>query len=105
MRVIIYVEGRSDRDAMERHLAGLIDNRQAKGIAVEFFDIPPSGHNKRVLLKTVPVKAANILGHDPEALVVALPDLYPRDVLFPHSTFAELEAGLKARFAEALRTK
>src|SRR5438874_1246482 len=103
MRVIVYVEGRSDRDALEQHLAGLIGNRRAKGIAIEFFDIPPSGHNKRALLKTVPVKAANILGHDSEALVVALPDLYPRDVLFPHSTFAELEAGLNALFREALR--
>jgi len=105
MRVIIYVEGRSDRDAMEQHLAELIEKRRAKGIAIEFFDIPPSGHNKKALLKTVPVKAASILGHDPEALVVALPDLYPRDVVFPHSTFAELEAGLNTLFVESLRTK
>jgi hypothetical protein len=105
MRVIIYVEGRSDRDAMEQHLAGVIEDRRLKGIAIEFFDIPPSGHNKRTLLKTVPVKAVNILGNDPEAIVIALPDLYPRDIFFPHSTFLELEAGLKTQFEEALRNK
>lgn len=53
----------------------------------------------------VPKKAANILLNEPDSIVVALPDLYPRNKAFPHETFDELRDGLEANFERELRAK
>lgn len=104
MEVMIYVEGPSDEAAMRALLKPLIEQKEAEGVSVKFFEAP-SGHKKESVLEKVPIRAVNILRNNPNALVLALPDLYPPDVAFPHKTFAELEKGLRAKFQQALKAK
>lgn len=91
--VHVYVEGPSDRAAMETLLAPLLDGLRHRGVSVYFYDAPSGDRKKAVLLK-VPEKAVNILRNRPEDLVVALPDLYPKNHGFPHSTPEELVEGI-----------
>lgn len=100
-KVIVYVEGPSDRLAMEELLADLLRRLQTAGVVVKF--IPTEG--KRRLMLQTPVKAANILGHDPRAVVIALPDLYPPNVALEHTTFDELSRALQQEFESALARK
>lgn len=98
MKVLVYVEGPSDKSAMESLLEPLLEKKQQDGVLVEFFQMPDRGDNKRDLLKRIPVKAINILLNTPDGVVVAMPDLYPRDKVFPHSTFRELQDGILGLF-------
>lgn len=102
--VHIYVEGPSDQAAMEALLAPLLDRLRSRGVAVHFFDAPSGDRKKAVLLK-VPERAVNILRNRSEDLVVALPDLYPQNHGFPHSTAAELMEGVLQQFRAALERK
>lgn len=105
MKVIVYVEGPSDKLAMEGLLRPVIYTAQQKGVKITFHEAPPGDRKKSVLLK-VPVKAINILGHDKNSVVIALPDLYPADKGFPHRTFEELRDGIFRNFqAEIIRKK
>lgn len=104
IEVKIYVEGPSDEAAMRALLQPLIERKQAEGISIDFFEAPP-GHKKESVLEKVPIRAINILRNNPNAVVLALPDLYPPDVAFPHKTFPELEQGLRTKFQEALKAK
>ncbi len=104
MRVIIYVEGPSDRLALARLLAPLIDRKAQQGISIEFFETAP-GDRKASLLTKTPVTAVNILRNDQTAVVVALPDLYPRNKAFQHETVPQLVDGILRRFGEALSRK
>lgn len=101
MKVIVYVEGPSDRLAMEELLADLLARLQTAGVAVQF--IPTEG--KRRLMLQTPIKAVNILRNDPQAVVIALPDLYPPNVAFNHTTFDELAQALRQEFERALARK
>jgi len=110
MRVIIYVEGASDKAALEVLLTPLIAAKSQQGIGIEFFPVKGSdnargGDAKKDLLTKVPIKAVNILKNDPSAIVIALPDLYPKNKGFPHETVQELERGIMNQFAQALRNK
>ena len=100
-KVIVYVEGPSDRLAMEELLTDLLRRLQTAGVAVKF--IPAEG--KRKLMLKTPGKAANILGHDPYAVVIALPDLYPPNIALKHTTFDELSRALQQEFEAALARK
>lgn len=93
-KIIVYVEGPSDRLALEELLCDLLQRLAAQGIAVDF--IPTEG--KKRLLQQTPRKAFNTLRNDPQAVVVALPDLYPPNVAFDHSTFEELRHALMTEF-------
>lgn len=97
MKVIIYVEGISDKLAMEALLRDLIFQKSLNGIYVEFFEAP-SGDKKESVLNKVPVKAVNILRNDPEAVVLAIPDLYPKNKGFTHNTHEELIIGIEKNF-------
>lgn len=101
MNVVVYVEGPSDRSAMEALLKPLLDRKRQEGVAIRF--IPGGG--KSALLTKSPRKAANILLHPPSTIVVVLPDLYPPNEAFPHETPEELADGLTDRFEEALQAK
>jgi len=110
MRVIIYVEGASDKAALEALLAPLIAAKSQQGIGIEFFSVKGSdnkrgGDAKKDLLTKIPIKAVNILKNDPSAIVIALPDLYPKNKGFPHETVQELEWRIMDKFAQALRDK
>ncbi len=104
MRVVVYVEGRSDKDAMKALLSPLLERKRKEGVAIGFFEFP-DGDRKKALLTKVPVKAANIILTVPGSIVVAVPDLYPRNKAFPHETADELTAGILARFESAVRRK
>jgi len=104
MRVIIYVEGPSDKYAMQTLLKPLIDEKRQHGINIMFFETPDGDRKKSVLTK-VPIKAANIILNDPHAIVIALPDLYPKNKGFPHETVSQLKEGLFERFLKALKNK
>jgi hypothetical protein len=100
-KVIVYVEGPSDRLAMEELLADLLTRLRAVGVAVEF--IPTVG--KGNLVRKTPAKAVNILRNDPYAVVIALPDLYPPNVSFAHTTFDEMACGFRQEFERIMKHK
>ncbi|MEG4291373.1 DUF4276 family protein [Microcoleus sp. C2C3] len=109
MRVIIYVEGPSDKNAMEALLVNLIDQKSEEGVSIKFFAIKGpnndrGGDAKRDLLLKAPIKAVDTL-NDPNSIVILLPDLYPRNKEFPHETFQQLEAGIMNNFSQALQRK
>jgi len=104
MKVFVYVEGPSDKLGMEALLQPLIQKKGQAGVAIRFFE-SPKGDRKVSVLTKVPVRAANILLNDPHSMVVALPDLYPRNKGFPHETADELVDGVVENFRRALRTK
>ncbi|MBI1746917.1 MAG: DUF4276 family protein [Acidobacteria bacterium] len=101
---MVYVEGPSDTLAMEALLRPLLDKKKGEGVAIKFIQSPP-GDKKKSLLRKVPIRAANILVNDPYSIVVAMPDLYPKDVIFPHETFDELRNGIFHNFEQALHRK
>lgn len=101
MKVIVYVEGMSDKFAMEALLAPLIEEKSCQGISIQFFEAP-SGDKKESVLTKVPLRAVNIILNDPSAIVVAMPDLYPKNKGFPHETVEELTSGIIARFMNHL---
>ena len=102
--VHVYVEGPSDRAAMEALLAPLLSGLQQRGVGVHFYDAPSGDRKKAVLLK-VPERAVSILRNRPDDLVVALPDLYPKNHGFPHSTPEELVEGISQQFRAILVRK
>lgn len=104
MNVIVYVEGPSDKLAMQTLLQPLIDRKLGEGISIEFFPAP-SGDAKESVLTKVPKRAVNILSNQPDSIVIAMPDLYPKNKAFPHACFAEMESGIAANFNRALREK
>lgn len=99
MRVIVYVEGPSDKYAMEELLKPLLERKLSQGVRVEFYD----KGGKPWILTHAPVMACNITIYDPDAVVVAMPDLYPKNK--SHETEGELESELHAGFDSALRSK
>jgi hypothetical protein len=103
LKVLIYVEGASDEAAMGELLHPLLQRKQAEGIEIRFLEAQGGDHKKDILLQ-VPFRAARILSNNPDAVVVALPDLYPRNKGFPHETFAQLREGVMQRFKNALKS-
>lgn len=109
MRVIIYVEGTSDKNAMEALLVNLIEKKSAEGVSINFFAIKgpnndKGGDAKKDLLLKAPRKAVDTL-KDPNSIVILLPDLYPKNKEFRHETFQELEAGIMKSFSQVLQKK
>jgi len=104
MKAIIYVEGSSDKLALEALLNPLIEQKLQEGVTIEIFETP-EGDRKASLLTKVPHKAINILMNDPTAVVAAVPDLYPKNKGFPHETYQDLVRGLTSRFEQACQKK
>jgi len=104
MKVLVYVEGESDRVSMGSLLGPLIQQKRQQGVQIDFF-VSPTGHKKKNLLTKVPQKAVNIIRNAPDSQVVIIPDLYPPNVAFPHSTAEELIEGIYKYFLEILHQK
>jgi len=104
VKVMVYVEGPSDKAAMYALLAPLLERKRQEGVTIGFFE-SPEGDKKASVLMKVPKKAVNILLNDPDSIVIAMPDLYPKDRGFPHTTVDELVKGIIKNFEEALRSK
>ncbi|MBD2665811.1 hypothetical protein B6N60_02319 [Richelia sinica FACHB-800] len=110
MRILVYVEGTSDKSAMEALLAPLIEEKLNQGISIEFFavkgnDNSRGGDAKKDLLTQTPIRAVNILKNQQDSTVVIIPDLYPKNKGFPHEKFAELVQGIFNNFEQALQSK
>jgi hypothetical protein len=102
MKVLVYVEGPSDVGSMEELLRPLIAQKLKEGIQIRFI-VAPGGDKKKSVLLTVPQQAARIIANDPTAIVIAMPDLYPRNKAFTHETFEELRDGIQKIFINSLR--
>jgi hypothetical protein len=101
MKIVVYVEGPSDKRAMEHLLEPLLHKARSVGVAIDF--IPTEG--KRKLITKTPIKAANILCNEADAVVIALPDLYPQNMGIAHQSFSELEEQLECEFRKILERK
>lgn len=104
MRVIVYVEGRSDIYAMRQLLKPLIERKQTEGIAISFNE-KTEGNRKKNLLEIVPIHAVDILLNQPDSIVAILPDLYPKNISFPHETYEQMNDGIRKKFYERLKKK
>ncbi|MFN6473430.1 MAG: DUF4276 family protein [Nostoc sp. SerVER01] len=110
MKVEIYVEGTSDKYAMEALLSNLIEEKLQQGIKIEFFPVKGSnndrgGNAKKDLLTKTPIKAVNIIRNNPTTIVVIMPDLYPQNIGFEHETIQELQNGILENFNQVLQSK
>jgi hypothetical protein len=96
---VVYVEGPSDKSAMESLLSEKIKGAAGKGIRICFYN---HWQGKTALLQKGPGLAAEILINNPDTHVVLLPDLYPKNAGGQHETPAELNNLLRGRLKEAL---
>lgn len=103
MKVLVYVEGPSDRDALRGLLRSVLAEGQRRRVGIQFI---PLG-DKAKILDTSAGKAARHLAEHPEDWVVALPDLYPMaqydETPNEHRSFADLERLLTERFTREAR--
>lgn len=95
MKIIVYVEGPSDRDGLGALFDSLIKQAAQNGCRIQF--VPMEG--KHPLVTKVPLRAVNILRNDRDAHVFTLPDLYP-PLGHPHSSGAELKQTLVRAFQD-----
>jgi hypothetical protein len=103
MKVLVYVEGPSDRVALEALLTPIISAGRSNRVGIRF--IPLGG--KAAVLRGAWSKAAADLAQDPGDWMFALPDLYPMvgsGQEYHHSSPEDLRSVLTRRFvAEAER--
>ena len=104
MKVIIYVEGPSDKSAMENSFRSLIEKKEEEGVSIGFLEAP-RGDKKKKLLDEIPKKAVNILRNDPYTMVMVIPDLYPKNKSFPHTKLQEMQQGIIECFKKAMHDK
>lgn len=104
MKVTVYVESAADAAAMFTLLWPLMEIKSRQGVAVEFRPAT-EGDRKAFVLTKVPAMAARILSHDPRDIVVAMPDLYPRNTCFAHETFEQLKRGILDNYSAFIRLK
>lgn len=104
IEVVIYVEGRSDKLGLEVLLERLLTQIQQQGVSVKIFEAR-DGDRKASLLNKMPLAAVDILRNKPDAFVIVMPDLYPKNKVFPHETFAEMRDGIQRNFEQALHQK
>ncbi|MCC7537322.1 MAG: DUF4276 family protein [Deltaproteobacteria bacterium] len=99
MRVLVYVEGPSDRDALPKLLRDVYAEARSARVAIKLL---AEGDKARVL-RAGPRKAALHLRENPRDWVFVLPDLYPMSAYAgtdnAHASFEELDALLRHRFA------
>ena len=100
MKILVYVEGPSDRAGLRALLGPIIEAGRRKGVGISFHP----QFSKDAILDEVPRKAADHLSDRPTDLVIALPDLYPmakyKGTRNAHTSFDELEILLQRRFEE-----
>lgn len=101
MKIIVYVEGPSDRTSMEKLLSPLIQEASVKGVAIKFSSL----EGKKKLVNKGPKKALNIIRNNPDDCVFLVPDLYPVNVSVPHASREELQSALKQSFDQLVTEK
>lgn len=95
MKVVVYVEGTSDKSGLQALLKPIIGEASRRKIGISFS--PQEG--KAAILDSVPGTAARHLLKHREDWVFALPDLYPM-AYYGHGSFAEMSRSLRDRFRE-----
>jgi hypothetical protein len=101
MKVLVYVEGASDKQALTGLLEPLIRQKRMQGVYIQFID---RGSKGDVLSDTLLQKALRFLQSEPEGQLVVLPDLYPPNKgIVPHETVEELVEGIRDRFHQNAR--
>jgi hypothetical protein len=105
VKVLVYVEGRSDVDGLRVLFRDLLTRKEQDGVAISFHEAR-KGDRKDWLLTAGVVNAVNILRGDPDTRVVIVPDLYPTsDRPFPHRTSDELISGIRRAFEHQVRRR
>jgi hypothetical protein len=99
--VFVYVEGPSDQLGMRVLFAEVIEIARQNGKTVDFYPL----NGKEPLLNKGPIRAINILRNKPDSYVFLVPDLYPKNKPFLHTTFAELKGALHRKFSEEVQRK
>ncbi len=99
--VLVYVEGPSDKLGLEKLFDGIIQQAANKGNKLVFIPM----HGKKPLLNKCPLKAINILRNKRHCRVFLLPDLYPPNVPFSHTTFHDLKHEVERRFTGELQRR
>jgi Domain of unknown function (DUF4276) len=98
VKVIVYVEGPSDKRALEALLKPIIDVARKRGVGISLS--PQNG--KAPILNDVPRRAADHLEQHPGDWIFALPDLYPMAYYDgtpnEHHDFDQLARVLRAKF-------
>lgn len=98
MKVLVYVEGPSDRYGLEALLDPVISQGQQRGVGIRFLPLK----DKASILNDSARKAADHLSDHPDDWVFVLPDLYPMSVYNgtpnAHHSFADLNQLLRGRF-------
>jgi len=98
VKILVHVEGPSDRDGLGKLLFSLVSEGAKKHIGIRFL---PLGGKVEVLDKG-PMKAASHLAEHPTDWVFLLPDLYPMSkfdgTANAHRSFEELRQLLTKRF-------
>jgi hypothetical protein len=96
--VLVYVEGDSDRLALESIFHPLIVQGQRRGVGIRLLAVG----DKAALLRDAGTRAADHLAANPDDWVFAVPDLYPMAAYegteFAHRSLEELRAVLRTRF-------
>jgi hypothetical protein len=100
--VLVYVEGDSDKLAMEEILSPLIEAKYSLDILIRFIPAIQGDKQQDVLIR-VPQRAVNILRNNTNTIVIAMPDLSPKDKGFKHETPEQLSAGVVSVFERALK--
>ena len=104
MKVLVYVEGPSDRVSLEKVFHSIRNQGRQFKVSITFLP----GGSKDWILQNLGRTAASHLKSNPDDYVFALPDLYPMAKYdrtgSAHHTYEELKALLTGRFlAEAAR--
>lgn len=99
--IFVYVEGPSDQLGMRELFAGVIELARQNGKKIDFYPL----NGKEPLLNKGPTRAINILRNKPDSYVFLVPDLYPKNKPFPHTTFTELKDALHRKFSEEIQRK
>jgi hypothetical protein len=98
VKVLVYVEGPGDKNALGSLFRAVIDQGKKSRVGISFH--PMKG--KSEILKELGRKAANYLESSPEDYIFALPDLYPMAEYdrtdAPHRSFEQLKAHLLEQF-------
>jgi hypothetical protein len=98
MKVLVYVEGPADQNALDKLLEPIVSEGRSRGVGIRLIPLRGKGH----VLDNSPRKAADHLSEHPGDWVFALPDLYPMSAYDgtrnAHQSFTELEQLLVNRF-------
>ena len=100
MRITVYVEGPTDKDALPTLLRPVMDEASEARVGINFIHLG----SKDAVMDKSPKKAANDLWAGKVDWVFALPDLYPMapysNTRSQHNSYPELKRLLNKRFAE-----